>query len=160
MKTIIYYYSLTGQCEHLANKIAGKLECDSEKIVEQKKRLSKGFLKFFNGGSAMQKKSAKINPVNNDPALFDRIILVTPFWAANPTPGARGFLESYREDLKSKKLGLVLTNLGTDPKEVIPHYKELFPGPVVIKSFTKAKDQWKEPKESELINQFILEINN
>ena len=117
MSTVVYYYTLTGHCEKLSGKIADQMHCETERIVEKKKRLSKGFLRFLNGGSAIQKRSAEVASVRNEPGQFDRIVVVTPFWAASPTPAVRGFLELYHQDLKGKKLGLVLTNLGTDPAE-------------------------------------------
>ncbi|TFH04848.1 MAG: flavodoxin family protein [Spirochaetales bacterium] len=70
MNTMIYYYTMTGQCEHLAKKIASRLDCEAERIDESRKRLSRGFLRF----------------------------------------------------LKGKRLGLAMTNLGSDPEEVISLY--------------------------------------
>lgn len=158
MKTMVYYYTLSGHCEKLSGKLAGQMQCDSERIVEKRKRLSKGFLRFLNGRSALQKESADVESVKNDPGEFDRIVIVTPFWAASPTPAVRGFLEKYHQDLKGKKLGLVVTNLGTDPAEAFPKYQELFPEPLVKKSFTKARGEWQSPKEDELIEQFVTEF--
>ena len=160
MKTIVYYYTLTGQCGKLAGKIANQLSCESEKIIEKKKRLSRGFLKFFNGASAMQKKTADIITLNNDPGQFDRIVIVTPFWAASPIPAIRGFIDKYSETLKGKKLGLLMSNLGTDPAEVFAKYQELFPEPLITMSFTKANGEWQDPKENERINQFVTEFNS
>ncbi|MHC4105650.1 MAG: flavodoxin family protein [Planctomycetota bacterium] len=116
-------------------------------------------MKFLNGRSALQKKSADIVSVKNEPDQFDRIVIVTPFWAASPTPAVRGFLEKYYQELKGKKLGLILTNLGTDPAEAFPKYQELFPEPLFKKSFTKAKGEWQNPKENERIKQFVLEFD-
>ena len=158
MKTIVYYYTLTGQCEKIAEKISNHLNCNCERIIEKKKRLSKGFLRFLNGKSALQKEIARIENINNDPDQFDRIIVVTPFWAASPTPAVRGFLQRYNEELKGKSLGLAMTNLGTDPAEAFDKYKELFPEPLVTVSFTRANDEWVEPKISELISQFISKM--
>lgn len=158
MKTIVYYYTLTGQCEKIAIEMATRLGCECERIIEKKKRLSKGFLRFLNGGSALQKKIAKIENVSNDPGNFDRIIVVTPLWAASPTPAIRGFSNLYQEQLKGKKLGLALSNLGTDPEEAFIKYRELFPEKLATVSFTKAKKEWNDPKMSELINQFILKL--
>jgi menaquinone-dependent protoporphyrinogen IX oxidase len=115
-------------------------------------------LRFLNGRSAVQKKSAAIASVRNEPSQFDRIVIVAPLWAASPTPAVRGFLEKYHEDLKGKRLGLVLTNLGTDPAEAFPKHQELFPEPLVKKSFTKAKGEWENPKEDERIKQFVSEF--
>ena len=136
------------------------MHCESERIVEKKKRLSKGFLRFLNGSSALQKKSSDVAAVRNEPGQFERIIIVTPFWASNPTPAVRGFLEKYGEDLKGKKLGLIVTNLGTDPTDAFNKYQELFPEPLVKKSFTKARGEWQDPKEGEMIEQFISEFTS
>jgi menaquinone-dependent protoporphyrinogen IX oxidase len=159
MKTIVYYYTLTGQCEKLSGKIADQMQCETERIIEKKRRLSKGFLRFLNGRSAMKGESAEVKPVHNEPGQFDRIVVVTPFWAASPTPAVRGFLEKYQQDLKGKKLGLIVTNLGSDPDIAFPKYQELFPEPLIMKSFTKAKDEWQNPKEDELVKQFVSEFD-
>jgi len=66
LKTIVYYYSLTGNCGKIGQKIASQLKCESERIIEKKKRLSKGFLKFFNGGAALRKKIAEIKVLKNE----------------------------------------------------------------------------------------------
>ena len=159
LKTIVYYYTLTGQCEKIAVELAVQLNCDCERIIEKKKRLSRGFLRFLNGRSAIQKEIAKIETLSNDPDKFNRIIVVTPFWAASPTPAIRGLTKLYQEQLKGKKLGLALSNLGTDPEEAFRKYKELFPEPLITASFTKAKEEWTDPKMSELINKFITELS-
>ncbi len=158
METIIYYYSLSGHCENLAGKVAAQMHCRSERIVEKKKRLSRGFLRFLNGASAMRKESSDIAPAANDPGQFDRIVIVTPFWAASPTPAVRGFVQRYYQHLEGKKLGLILSNLGTDPAEAFSKYEELFPEPLVTKSFTKARGEWHGPEEDELIRQFVLDF--
>lgn len=160
MKTIIYYYTLTGNCEKLANKLASKFNCETEKIVEKKKRLfSKGFLRFFNGGEAIQKKISSIEELKNKPGDFDRIITVTPFWAASPTPAIRGFTKEYFEDLKGKKLGLIVTNLGSDPEEAFKKYEKIFPESLIEMSFTKANGEWDELKQSDMIDFFAEEFN-
>ena len=158
MKTIVYFYSLTGNCEKIGEKIASQLNCGSERIIEKKKRLSKGFLKFFNGGAALQNKISEINTLKNDPGNFEQIIVVTPFWAASPTPAIRGFINQYGEKLLDKKVGLAITNLGTDPEEAFKKYRKLFNVQLKIISFTKAKNEWEEPKQSELIDIFIKDI--
>jgi len=159
MKTIIYYYSMTGNCERLAGKIAAKLECDCEKIIEQKKRISKGFLRFLSGSSAIRKKVGKINPVINEPENFEKIIIITPFWVSSPIPAIRGFTEIYKKQFQGKKLGLILTNLGTDPEEVFLKYQKLFPESLITTSFTRAKGEWDGPKEDEKINSFLLKFD-
>ncbi|MBN2556724.1 MAG: hypothetical protein JXA97_12360 [Anaerolineales bacterium] len=159
MSTIVYYYSLTGHCEGLSGKIAEQLDCERERIIEKKKRIRKGFLRFLSGRAALQKESAEIEPVSREPGPYDRIVVVTPFWADSPTPAVRGFLDKYQSGFEGKKLGLVITNLGTDPVEAFARYQELFPAPLITKSFTKAKGEWENPKEEEGIRQFVSDFN-
>jgi len=159
MKTIVYYYTLTGHCEGLSGKIAEQLECERERIIEKKKRIKKGFLRFLSGRSAMQKEAAAIEPVSKEPGLYDRIVVVTPFWADSPTPAVRGFLDRYHHAFEGKKLGLVITNLGTDPAKAFARYQELFPEPLITRSFTRAKGEWEDPKEAEGIRAFIAAFN-
>jgi flavodoxin len=158
LKTIVYYYSLTGNCEKIGKMIAFRLECECEQIIEKKKRLSKGFLKFLNGGAALKNEISEIKPLKNDPGQFEQIVVVTPFWAASPTPAVRGFIEQYKKELNGKFLGLAMMNLGTDPAEAFEKYQELFPEKLTTISFTKAKEQWTEPKLSELVIQFITKL--
>ena len=160
MKTVVYYYSLTGNCEKISLKIAARLGCGSERIVEKKKRPSKGFLKFINGGAAMQNKISEIKPLENDPENFEQIIIVTPFWAARPTPAIRGFIDRYGYKLKDKTIGLALSNLGSDPEDAFKKYRELFPAGIKTISFTKAKNEWTEPVQDELIEKFVKELQS
>ncbi|MDA3811370.1 MAG: hypothetical protein PF518_13685, partial [Spirochaetaceae bacterium] len=75
----------------------------------------------------LKKKSSKIELLKNNPADYDRILTITPFWAASPTPAVRGFIEQYNKELKGKKLGLIVTNLGSDPLEAFEKYDAIFP---------------------------------
>lgn len=158
MKTIVYYYSLTGNCEKIGLKIASRLGCASERIAERKKRPSKGFLKFINGGAAMQNKVSKIKALEHDPGNYEQIIVVTPFWAARPTPAIRGFVSQYGDNLRDKHIGLALSNLGSDPEEAFEKYRKLFPGPVKTISFTKAKNEWTDPVQDGLIEKFVSDL--
>ncbi len=158
MKTIVYYYSLTGNCEKIGLKIASRLGCASERIVEKKKRPSRSFLKFINGGAAMQNKISEIKALKHDPENYEQIIVVTPFWAARPTPAIRGFINHYGNKLRDKHLGLALSNLGTDPEEAFQKYRNLFPGSIKTISFTKAKNEWTDPVQDELIEKFVTDL--
>lgn len=71
---------------------------------------------------------------------------------------SKGFLHNYYDNLKGKTLGLALTNLGSNPEVAFKKYKELFPESLVTISFTKAKDEWTEPKRTERIAEFISKL--
>ena len=159
MRTIIYYYSMTGRSEELARRIAAELQCDAEPILEARRRISRGFLRFLSGGAAKAGQSAQIRQVTNDPSDYDRIILVSPIWASSPTPALRGFAGAHRDELEGKRLGLILTNLGSDPSVVFAQYDSILPQRYARASFTKGKGDWEEARERELIRSFIREIS-
>lgn len=159
MKTIIYYYTLTGHCQKLAQKVASKLGCEVEQIIESEKRVFKrGGLRFFNGGDAIKKKSSSIKELIHNPIEYNRIIIITPLWASSPTPAIRGFVKKYGDKLKEKRLGLLVTNQGSDPRAALEKYEKLFPEKLVAVSLTEAKKEWTDPKEGEIVDRFIKKL--
>ena len=81
MKTIILYYSHSGNTKALALKKASKLGVDIEEIVEVKKPfIAIGLFK-----AAMRKKTA-IQPIKAQLDGFDKIIIMSPVWAGHPVP--------------------------------------------------------------------------
>ena len=155
---MIYYYSLTGTCERIATKLAERLHCSTERIVEKTKRPSRGPLRFLNGGAAAAGRASRIVACTNEPSRFDQIIVVTPVWAGSPTPAIRGFAKQYGNDLHGKTLGLVVVNLGSEPESALAKCRKLFPEPLLTKSFTKARGDWEETRQNELIEEFVQDI--
>ncbi len=158
MKSIVYYYSQTGRCEELAKKIATAMGCESEPIVEKRRRISRGFLRFLSGGEAIRGKPSPIKELSSDPAAFDTVVLVSPIWASSPTPALRGFVDAYGSAIAGKRIGLAIANLGSDAAVAFEKFRELFASETVVRSFTKAKGEWDNPLEGQLIGEFVSEV--
>ena len=63
MNTLIVYYSLEGNTDFVAKKIADKLQADILRLVPVKKYPEKGLAKFFWGGkSAMMAETPELEP--------------------------------------------------------------------------------------------------
>lgn len=97
MKTAIVYYSLEGNTQYTAEKIAeilkGSCEADVIRIKPEKSYPDKGFKKFFWGGkSAVMAETPALQPYEFDAAQYDRIIFGTPVWASTFTPPIRTFI--------------------------------------------------------------------
>lgn len=97
MKTAIVYYSLEGNTQYVADKIAAILketcEVDIIRIEPEKAYPNKGFKKFFWGGkSAVMAETPTLLPYEFDVAQYDRIIFGTPVWASTFTPPIRTFI--------------------------------------------------------------------
>jgi flavodoxin len=91
MKTLLVYYSWTGNTRKLAQKITSKLKCDVEEINEKKKR--KGKIGFMLGGfQAVFGMKTKIDKPKKDPSKYDLVLLGSPVWSGRITPALRSYI--------------------------------------------------------------------
>lgn len=97
MKTAIVYYSMSGNTEYVANKLANELKTSSEvdiiRIYPQKEYPSTGAKKFIWGGkSAVMGETPELQPYEFHSERYDKIILGTPVWASTFAPPIRTFV--------------------------------------------------------------------
>ena len=103
MKTIIVYYSMGGNTEYAAQKVAEELGADLLRIEPKKAYPDSGFRKFLWGGkSAVMAETPELEPYEFDGTDYERVILGFPVWAGNVTPPIRTFLKE--NDLSGKSL--------------------------------------------------------
>lgn len=95
MKTLVVYYSRTGNTRKVAERIAAELKASVEELKEGEDRQGiAGYLK--SGFDAMRKKTVNLSPPAFDPGEFDMVILGTPVWAFTMVPAMRAYLEQNR----------------------------------------------------------------
>ena len=105
MKRLIVFYSLEGNTEYIADKIAEKLDADKLKLVPKTQYATKGFKKFFWGGkAAVMAEKPELEPYDADLSAYDEIIIGFPVWAGNITPPVRTFVSENVESLKNKDI--------------------------------------------------------
>jgi flavodoxin len=108
MKTLVAYYSRTGNTEKVAKEIAKELNADVEKILCPDYNGMMGFLKA--GKEAMKKKKPEIS-FGKNPLNYDLVIIGWPVWAGNMCSPVRSFISNY--NLKDvKHLGFFCTKGG------------------------------------------------
>jgi flavodoxin len=80
MKTLVAYYSRTGNTEKVARELAQALGADTETIIDKKNR--KGPIGWLSAGKdASQKVPAQIEEPKKDPSAYDLVVIGTPVWA-------------------------------------------------------------------------------
>lgn len=122
MKTLIVYYSKTGNTERVANKLATKLGADLEKLVDQKKR--HGILGWLmSGRDGMKKAHTNIDEPSKNPADYDLVILGTPIWGWNITPALRTYMNNHKDHFK--KIAFFMTCGSTKMEKIMPFVKEI-----------------------------------
>lgn len=95
MKTVIVYYSYSGNNELLAKELQNRLNCDIVKINEVKKRNGLTILIdiFFNRNPKVVRPKVLFSQ-------YDRVILLAPIWAGRIANPMRSFIKLEKENLK------------------------------------------------------------
>ena len=112
MRTAVVYYSMSGNTQYAAEKIAKGLEADLIRIEPRTAYPDQGMKKFFWGGkSAMMGEKPKLMPYEFRVEDYDRIIIGTPVWARNFAPPIRTFI-AQNPGLRSKKIAALISFSG------------------------------------------------
>ncbi|MBU3113909.1 flavodoxin family protein [Clostridium lacusfryxellense] len=153
MKAVMIYYSLEGNTDFIATKIAEMTGADSVRLIP-KKEFSKGnFKKFIWGGKSavFNEKPKLINEkINLD--LYDTIIIGTPIWAGTFSPPIMTFLNDYT--FKDKNIFLFACHAGGGAQKCFDKIKKMVTGNTVINSvdfldpLKKAKEDTTEKIQS------------
>ena len=127
MKTLVIYYTRTGNAKFIAETIAAGLGADIEEIVDLKSR--QGKLSFISAGrDAMRAKETEIAQTKRTPTDYSLIVIGQPVWAGNPTPAIRTYMN--KNDLSGKKVALFFSdvNLG----QAVEKTKTLMPNSTFV----------------------------
>ncbi|MDP3065447.1 MAG: flavodoxin [Methanobacteriaceae archaeon] len=91
MKTLVVFYSRTGNTRRVAEEIQNSLDCDIEEIIDTKKRSGPlGYMK--SGRDASSGKLTVLKDITHDPASYDLLIIGTPLWAWHVSTPARTYI--------------------------------------------------------------------
>ena len=126
MKKLIVYYSLEGNSQYIAEKLAERLGSDSDvlRLVPKKAYLDKGFAKYFWGGkSAVMGEKPELEPYSVDFSLYDEIIIGFPVWASTFAPPVRTFVFENKEKLQEKKISVYACQAGGGAEKAISKLK-------------------------------------
>ena len=122
MNTIIVYYSLEGNTDYAARRIASELGADLLRLEPEKAYPDSGFRKFFWGGkSAVMAETPKLGPYSFDASAYDRIVFGFPVWAGNVTPPIRTFIKE--NDLAGKRISAFACESGAGAEKAFGKLK-------------------------------------
>ncbi len=124
MKTLVVYYSQSGNARWMAERISAALSADMLRLVPKKAYPEKGFRKyFFGGGSAVIKEAPALEPYKVDLAQYEQIVFVTPVWAGTVTPPLRTFIQT--ENLEGKHFAFAACSLGGSAEKTFAALRSL-----------------------------------
>jgi len=94
MKTLIVYYSFSGNNELLAKKLQALLNCQIVKISEPKRRTGLTIMLDL-----LFKRNPKIGPVNLLVSEYDHLIFIAPIWAGRIATPLKVFIKSLDKNI-------------------------------------------------------------
>jgi len=122
MKPLVVFYSRTGRTRKVGEAIATALDCDSEELVDTRKRSGPiGFIR--SGREAQSKQLTVLQPVKRDPSLYDIVILGTPIWAGTMSSAMRTYIAENKS--KFNRVAFFCTQGGTEYKRVFDEMEAL-----------------------------------
>jgi flavodoxin len=122
MKSIIYYYSLTGKTKLAAETLGKQFGGDVREVQETKKRSL--FNAYFAGDfAALGHKASSINPVDANLKNYDTVFIGSPIWAGNCVPAINALLKLI--DLKNKNVVLFFTMGGGDVQKAVQYLTQI-----------------------------------
>jgi flavodoxin len=118
MKSILYYYSLTGKTKLVAETLGKQSGADVREIQETKKQSIFGA--YITGSfAALRHKTSSIQPVDLNLKNYDTIFIGSPIWAGNCAPAINTLMEQV--NLKNKNVVLFFTMGGNEAKKAVEY---------------------------------------
>lgn len=99
MKTLIIYYSHSGNTKKLGDFIAARLSADKTHIEEQHQN-AKLFTMLRLIFQVLLNKPSRISPLDLKPAQYDLVILGTPVWMKRLSSPMRALINQEKSNLK------------------------------------------------------------
>lgn len=128
MRTAIVYYTMSGNTEYVADKIADGIKTSGEvdilSIGPKKAYPDKGAKKFLWGGkSAVMGETPTLQSYEFNIERYDRIIFGTPVWASTFAPPLRTFIND-NPQVKDKKIAVFTCYSGGGAEKAIDKMKK------------------------------------
>ena len=135
-KTLVAYYSYTGNCEAIATALTQQIQADVLEIEPAEKGLryeANGYAlgtQLLNAIKANPNDAASypaIDPVSVAPADYDNIIIIAPLWWSQMAAPMQTFLFNYGRQMAGKRIGLIVSSASSGISGVEADCRRLVP---------------------------------
>lgn len=135
-KTLVVYYSYTGNCETIVTELTKQITADVLEIEPAEKGLRYEANNYALGTELLNAIGENpddaasypaIDPVSVSVADYSTVIVVTPLWWSQMAAIMQSYLFSVRSQLAGKKLGLIVSSASSSIGGVVADCKRLVP---------------------------------
>jgi len=120
LKTIVVYYSLTGNTKFVAEKIAQQLDADLCKVTD--KNFKKGRMLYIKGGAAAMRE--KLSDIHVEKTIddYELVVVGSPVWAGKISPAIRTFFVN--NNFSEKQLAFFVSIGGDKPEKTFENLRK------------------------------------
>ena len=135
-KTLIVYYSFSGDCRSIVASLTANMDADVLEIQPAEEGLDYAANNYAIGSSLIAAIREKpndaasypaIKPVNRNAADYDTIIIVTPLWWSNMAAPMQSYLYQEGSKMAGKTIGLIVSSYSSSISSVVADAKRLIP---------------------------------
>lgn len=135
-KTLVVYYSFTGDCKSVVTSLTANIEADVMEVLPAQEGLDYAANNYAIGSSLISAIREKpkdaasypaIKSVNRNAADYETIIIVTPLWWSNMAAIMQSYLFKEGSKMKGKTIGLIVSSHSSGISSVVADAKRLVP---------------------------------
>ena len=135
-KTLVVYYSYTGNCRDIVNILTNQINADVLEIQPAEKGLRYEANGYALGTQLLNAIKANPNNASNYPAIdpvttslnnYQNIIIVTPLWWSQMAAIMQTYLFNYGPQMAGKHVGLIVSSASSGISQVVADAKRLVP---------------------------------
>ena len=166
-KTLVAYYSYTGNCKAIANALSGQIAADVLEIQPAEKGLKYEANGYALGTQLLDAINANPDEASSYPAIdpvsvslddYQNIIIITPLWWSQMAAPMQTFLFNYGAQMAGKNVGLIVSSASSGISGVEADCKRLVPdGRYYSKSLWIRSSQ--VGNASSLVSAWLQQIN-
>jgi flavodoxin len=154
MKTLVVYYSRTGNTKKIAKSISESLDCDIEEIVDKDKR--SGIIGYIKSGyQASRGKISDIDDPKQDLSQYELLIIGTPVWAGKMSVPVKSYLNKTMDKIPLLACFCTCGGRGIESTmDDIAGYTNITP----MASFGLTSPEMKDGSYKEAVDKFVQEV--
>ena len=167
-KTLIAYYSFSGDCRSIVASITTNMDADVLEIHPAEEGLDYAANNYAIGSSliaAIREKPNNaasypaIKPVKRNVADYDTVIIVTPLWWSNMAAPMQSYLYQEGSKMAGKTIGLIVSSYSSSISSVVADAQRLIPEGKFVKESLWINNSNRSGKDALIKNWLSLFIN-
>jgi flavodoxin len=154
MKTLLVYYSRTGNTKKITESISESLNCDIEEIVDKDKR--SGIIGYIKSGyQASRGKMGVIEEPKYDLSQYELVIIGTPVWAGKMAVPVKAYLNKNMDKIPLLACFCTCGGSGIESTlDEIAEYTNITP----MASFGLKSSEIKDGSYKDKVEKFVQEV--